>query len=173
MLSGTIDQLNKLEPDWYFVPNIDDILVAQASLKAFVNILTIDGASIRSENDFFDLAREKFNFPDYCRNSWDSFDDCFSDYAFIDYPNYLTIIILINFDLSESFIQELMVSIASSMLGSINTGEGPYWLCVFMPLEYEIFPLVVERLISDMTIHPERILVKHRFSLLLDSNNQE
>ncbi|MBM7846585.1 barstar family protein [Herpetosiphon giganteus] len=173
MLSGTIDQLNKLEPDWYFVPNIDDILVAQDSLKAFVNILTIDGASIRSENDFFDLAREKFNFPDYCRNSWDSFNDCFSDYALIDYPNYLTIIILINFDLNEPSIQELMVSIASSMLGSINTGEGPYWLYVFMPLEYELFPLVVERFISDMTIHPERILVKHRFTLLLDSNNQK
>ncbi len=173
MLSRTIDQLNKLEPDCYFVPNIDDILVAQYSLKAFVNILTIDGTSIQSKNDFFDLAREKFNFPDYCRNSWDSFNDCFSDYALIDYPNYLTIIILINFDLNEPSIQELMVSIASSMLGSINTGEGPYWLYVFMPLEYELFPLVVERFISDMTIHPERILVKHRFTLLLDSNNQK
>lgn len=162
MLTGTVETLMTLPPDIYFVASSEPLAMILAATTAPINTVVVDGTTIKNDDDFFRLARSLFQFPDYFWHSWDSFSDCFDE--FFAAPHATTFMIFTDFSLGDPAAQEFIIELATGMIGPTRRWPN-HAMYVLLPMAYSHYPALVDRFVADMTINPERILVKHRFRL--------
>ncbi len=72
--------------------------------------------------------------------------------------------IITDFSLGDPTAQEFIIELAWGMIGPTRRWPN-HAMYVLLPMAYSHYPALVDYFVSDMTVNPELILVKHRFHL--------